>query len=351
MKFKKFNGKKMSRVKIALIAALIMVVVLLAGGVFARQTYYNRLKPLSNSEQSKLFTVEPGEGARNIGQKLEEAELIQAAWAFEWYVRLNGLRDKLQAGTYALSSAQSVQDITDTLTNGKVDTQLVKIYPGLRLESIRDSLINQGFSAEEVDAALEPSQYASHPVLVTKPQEASLEGYIFPEFFERTAQTQLKTVITQSLDELNKRLTTEVRASIASQGLTVHQAVIMASIVGEEVSNPEEQKIVAQVFLKRFRQGIPLGADATTRYAVNKPKGALTAQDIASTSPYNTRKITGLPPGPISNFKESALLAIASPASTNYLFFVTGRDFVTRFSNTFAEHQALIDQYGAAGEE
>lgn len=351
MKLAKNALLKSNLVKAGLIAAAVLVMATTAGGLLVRQNYYERLKPLSSSEQSKLFTIEPGEGAQQIGIKLEEAGLIQSAWAFEWYTRLNGLRGSLRAGTYALSPSQSVQDIADILTKGKVDTQLVKIYPGLRLETLRDSLINQGFDAQEVDQALEPTQYANHPVLATKPPEASLEGYIFPEFFERTAETKVKTVVTQALDELNKRLTSEVRAGIAAQGLSVHQAVILASIVGEEVSDVEEQKIVAQVFLKRLRQGMELGADATTRYAVNKPKGALTAEDLASTNPYNTRKIKGLPPGPISNFKESALLAVASPAPTDYLFFVTGRDFVTRFSSSFAEHQNLIKQHGVAGEE
>lgn len=337
--------------KAGLIAAAVVFGTMAAGGLLVRQNYYGRLKPLSGSEQSSLFTIEPGEGAQQIGLKLEKAGLIRSAWAFEWYTRLNGLRGSLQAGTYALSPSQSVQDIAEILTKGKVDTQLVKIYPGLRLETLRDSLINQGFSASEVDQALEPAQYVSHPVLATKPPEASLEGYIFPEFFERTAGTKVKTVVTQALDELNNRLTSEIRAGIAAQGLSVHQAVILASIVGEEVSDAEEQKIVAQVFLKRLRLGMELGADATTRYAVNKPRGALTAEDLASNSPYNTRKQKGLPPGPISNFKESALFAVATPAPTDYLFFVTGRDFVTRFSSSFAEHQNLIRQYGAAGEE
>ena len=342
---------KSSWVKIWVVAAILVAFLALTGVFLVRKNYHDHLKPVSASQESELFTVEKGNSAQQIGEKLEKAELIQAAWAFEWYVRSNGLRDKLQAGTYALKPSQSVQEIADIITQGKIDTGLVTILPGKRLEDIRDSLINQGFEAQAVDAALSPALYASHPALAGKPAEASLEGYLFPESFQRTGQTDVRTVITQSLDELEKRLTAEVRAGIAQQGLSLHQAIILASIVGQEVSDPDEQKTVAQVFLKRLRQGMELGADATTRYAVDKPRGALTAQDLASPSPYNTRKAKGLPPGPISNFKASALEAVAAPSATNYLFFVTGRDFVTRFSNTFAEHQQLVSQYGAAGEE
>ncbi len=341
----------LAKLKLWLIGLAVVFVLITASGLYAYKNYADKLKPVGTSQESQLFTVESGQGAQAIGLNLEEAKLIRSAWAFEWYARLNGLRDNLQAGTYALNPSQSVQEIADILTKGKVDTKLVTIYPSKRLEEVRDSLVNQGFDAEQVDAALDPTLYARHPALANKPADASLEGYLYPETFQRTAETDVRTIITLSLDEFAKRLTPEIKAGIQKQGLSVHQAVILASIVGREISNPDDQKIVAQVFLKRFRSGMELGADATTRYAVDKPKGPLTAEDLANSSPYNTRKSKGLPPGPISNFKQSALEAVANPASTDYLFFVTGRDFVTRYSNTFAEHQALIKQHGVAGEE
>ncbi len=337
--------------KIWLFVGIFLVLACVVSAYMVRETYYDNLVPVSNVQESKIFTVEPGETAQQIGQKLEKAGLIQASWAFEWYVRNGEVRDRLQAGTYALRPSLSVQEITKILTQGKVATELVTVFPGKRIEDVRDSLINQGFDTKEVDDALNPKLYVNHPALVDKPESASLEGYIYPESFQRTAETDVTTIIKLALDELQKQLTPEVRAGIVSQGLTVHEAVILASVVGQEVSDPKEQKIVAQVFLKRLREGIELGADATTRYAVNKPKGALTAEELASSSPYNTRRAKGLPPGPISNFKISALEAVASPAASDYLFFVTGRDFVTRFSRTASEHEAFISQYGAGGEE
>lgn len=337
--------------KIWLVIMIITVLVLACGAYTVRKTYFENLVPVSGSQETKLFTVEPGETAQQIGQKLEDAGLIKAAWAFEWHVRNSDVRDRLQAGTYALRPSLSVQEITKILTQGKIATDLVTVFPGKRVEDVRDSLINQGFDVKEVDEALNPKLYENHPALVDKPESASLEGYIYPESFQRTAETEVTTIIKLALDELQNQLTPDVRAGVVNQGLTVHEAIILASVVGQEVSDPKEQKIVAQVFLKRLREGIELGADATTRYAVNKPKGPLTAEELASDSPYNTRKAKGLPPGPISNFKGSALQAVAFPADSNYLFFVTGRDFVTRFSGTASEHEALIEQYGAGGEE
>ncbi len=351
MKRYAMGAKNRNWAKIWLTLVVILAVVIGVAIFMIRRSYNEHLKPVSASQQSKLVTVKPGAGTQEIGNKLQEEGLIRASWAFEWYVRNNDSRDRLQAGTYALRPSQSVQEITTILTQGKVATDLVTVLPGKRLEDIRDGLINQGFEAEKVDSALNPKLYSNHPALVDKPETANLEGYIYPESFQKTADTEVQTIIKLALDELQAQLTPELRAGLVSQGLTVHQAVILASVVGQEVSNPKEQPIVAQIFLKRLREGIELGADATTRYAVNKPKGPLTANELSNDSPYNTRKAIGLPPGPISNFKASALMAVAFPAQSDYLFFVTGRDSVTRFSRTISEHESLIKQYGVSGEE
>lgn len=334
---------------------LVLFTLLLAGlivcAVIIRNVYHENLRPLSDSQTSLVVTIEAGSTVQEIAQELEDQKVIRAAWALEWYVRNSNARDKLQAGTYALRPSLSVKEIIELMTEGKIKTDLVTILPGQRLEDVRDSLINQGFSVEAVDAGLNPVLYENHPALADKPAEASLEGYLYPESFHKTAETDVQTIIKLALDELAKQLTPDVRAGLVAQGMTVHQGIILASVVGQEVSNAEEQKQVAQVFLKRLREGIELGADATTRYAIKKPKGPLTFQDLASDSPYNTRKAKGLPPGPISNFKASALQAVAQPASGNNVFFVTGRDGVTRFSQTIQEHERLISEYGASGEE
>lgn len=331
-----------------------VVVFLLAcvGVVFAvRHTYTENLKPVSSSGESTLVTIPRGATPHEIAVQLEEEGVIKKAWAFEWYVRNEGVRDSLKFGTYALRPNLSVQNIVAILTQGEIATDLVTILPGQRLELIRDGLINAGFSVESVDAALEPTQYNDHPALVDKPASASLEGYLYPESFQKTSETQPSEVVVASLDEMQKRLTPKLRAAIVKQGLTVHEGVILASVVGQEGKTDDERQQIAQVFLKRLDEGMQLGADATTRYAINKPTGPLTSTDLASDSPYNTRQFEGLPPGPISNFTESALLAVAYPAQGEYLFFVTGNDGVTRFSNTVDEHEALIQQHGVSGEE
>src|SRR5690606_19503304 len=133
--------------------------------------------------------------------------------------------------------------------------------------------------------------------------------------------------------------------------LSLHQAIILASIVHKESYDFEDQRQVAQVFLKRLEMGIPLGADATFRYAA-----AIAGQEpsVDFESPYNTRINAGLPPGPIANFEIEALRAVASPDDSDYLYFVHGdgchdedstTPCVTYFSKTQSEHEANTIKY------
>lgn len=351
MKFYNLRSQVSRWPKMLLVSAVVLIVLSLGAVVAVRQVYHDNLRPVSLSGESVLVTVPLGASSHEIAVLLEENGVIKKAWAFEWFVRNKGVRDDLKAGTYALRPNMGVQGVVEVLAQGAIATDLVTILPGQRLEWIRDGLINAGFAVDEVDAALQAGNYVNHPALVDKPVDASLEGYLYPESFQKTAETDPSQIVLASLDELQKRLTPQLRANIVKQGLTVHEGVILASIVGQEGKTAEERKQIAQVFLKRLREGMKLDADATTRYAINKPTGPLTAEDLASDNPYNTRKFAGLPPGPISNFTESALEAVASPAPGDYLFFVTGRDGTTRFSNTIEEHEALIERYGVSGEE
>jgi len=150
-------------------------------------------------------------------------------------------------------------------------------------------------------------------------------------------------------------LSPEVTAGFAAQGLSVYEGVTIASIVEKEIpANPlkvtEDRQKAAQVFLKRKAIGMKLGSDVTACYGAIMA-GAMKPGDncddfVFYDSSYNTRLHTGMPPGPISNVSKSSLQAVASPADTDYLFFVAGQDCVTRFSNTNAEHEALVDKYG-----
>lgn len=314
----------------------------IGGSIAIRQIYVENLRPISNSETTQSVVVPVGASVKQIASILNEAGIIRSPWAFEWYVRNNSYSDALFAGTYSLRPNQSVEEIVAVLTVGDIEKDLITILPGKRLDQIRSILINAGFDEPEVDRALIPATYANHPVLADKPADSSFEGYLYPESFQKTAETSPSVIVRASLDELQKVLTPELRKGFVAQGLTVHQAIIIASIVEKEASNPDDRTKIAQVFLTRLKIGMRLGSDITAFY------GATIANQEPSVgfdSPYNTRIYYGFPPGPVSNVGEGSLKAVAYPADTNYLYFVAGDNGTVYFSSTLAEHEALARQY------
>jgi UPF0755 protein len=311
--------------------------------ILASHLYNDGLKPVSDSQKTQIFTVEKGSTVKQIGASLHEEKLIRSAWAFQLYIHSKNLGNKLQAGTYALSPSAGTPQIVGTLTKGQVATRLVTILPGRRIDQVRADLINDGFTPDAVDRALDPALYADMPVLQYKPAGVNtLEGLLWPDSYQKQDDTDPEVIIRESLKAMGVHLTPDVQAAFAAEGLTTYQGVTLASIVIKEVNKPTEQAQAAQVFLSRLKQGMPLGSDVTAIYgSLQADKGS----NINYDSPYNTHLHAGLPPGPISTISQSSLNAAAHPAGTNWLYFVTGDDGTTYFSSTLQEHEALTDKY------
>lgn len=318
-----------------IIIAVIGLLLLIGGVIFARNYYNSNLKPVSSQQSLIEVEIEPGQTLPEISKQLKAKKLIRNQQVFEQYVRNNGAAEDIKAGTYELSPSYGVPEIVSVLTQGKIVSKLVTILPGARIDQVEKMLTNAGYSEAVVKDALNPANYVDHPALVDKPADASLEGYLYPESFERTSSTTAKQIVTASLDEMQKRLTPEIRQAFTAQGLTSHRAIILASIVENEVAKPEERQQAAQVFLKRLKTGMMLQSNATD----NLPPE------------YDTYTIAGLPPGPISNVTQSTLEAVAYPAQTDYLYFVSGKDCVTRFGATLEQHEANKSQHGIATAE
>ncbi len=318
----------------------VVAVVALISFIGVRHWYKTSLQPLNPSATPVLFVVAPGSRAVSIADSLESAELIKSSSAFNWYIGRENVRDKLQAGTYRLSAALSVEEIVEKLLTGDIATNVVTILPGKRLDEVALQMVAAGFSKGAVDRAL--AHKYNHPLLSSKPNASSLEGYIYPETYNISTGANAQQFIERTFDTMYAQITDEMMAGFKRQGLSLHEAIILASIVQQETPSPSEQVKVAQVFIRRLNIGMELGADPTFYYAA-----AISGQDPTPSlqSPYNTRINAGLPPGPIGNFNLSALEAVANPAKTQFLYFVAGDDGITRFSKTLEEHERLTREY------
>lgn len=338
MNFKELTNKKWLR-----ITGIVVIVVLLIGLISWNRFeswYSNSLQAIATSGADVNFVVAEGENPDDIAKHLHESGLIKSDKAFTIYLGRIGKLSSLQAGTYRLNPAMSSLDIADIISNGKVDTRLLTIPPGLRLKEIEQVLIDAGFESAEVKAAL--AKKYNHPLLVDKPKTANLEGYIYPESIQINSQTTVESVIVQSFDIFWGKITDDIKQGIDKQGLNLHEAVTLASIVSQESYKEEDQNKMARVFYNRLAADMVLGSDVTFIYAA-KELGVEPRVNLES--PYNTRINGGLPPGPIANFNIAALKAVAFPSQGDWLYFVAGDDGITRFSRTLEEHETNVERY------
>ncbi len=340
--FSKKLKTKMRWRKIAVVALVVLATLMAAALVGSRIWYDQNLKPLTSA--SRIITVEVpiNSSVDDISILLKKEGVIRNALAFKIYVRGHEKAEALRHGVYDFNSSFTTPENIDILVSGQEASELFTIPPGLRLDQVKARFIKSGFTEAEVDAALEPTQYEDHPALFSKPKGASLEGYLYPESFHRTSATTAKSLVVLSLDEMAKRLTPDRIKAFSRQGLSPHEAITIASIIEKEVHLSEDRLVVGQIFLKRLKEGIALGSDVTYEYAA-AVHGGIAWPGLED--PYNTRLYTGLPPGPIANFDETALDGVSNPSSTDYLFFLSGDDDKTYYGKTLAEHDSNIREH------
>lgn len=339
-----YNSPRKRRVRNFFLISGLVLFLLVCAAVYTRQLYFDNLKPVNGTNNSILVTIPTGSSLSTISDILKNSGAIRAAWAFQWYVRNdNYARTSLEAGTYIIHPNLSVQQIVTQLTEGKGPGDLVVILPGQRIDQIETALLNDGFPKTQVIAALNPAEYVNqYAMLDNLPQNATLEGFLYPDSFARDTSTTASNIVNDSLNEMQTKLNLDIVNGMDKQGLTIYQGVTLASMVEQEVPDAADQAKVAQVFLSRLHQGMDLGSDASAFY------GAIVAGQKPSLnydSVYNTRLNPGLPFGPISNVSQSSLEAVAHPANTDYLYFVTGDDGITYYATSLAEHNQQVQQY------
>jgi UPF0755 protein len=317
----------------------ILTAVLLAGAAFSVVWYFAQLRPASPDSQapSRVFTVPVGASVGDTASALERAGLIRHQLAFTFYVLTHGLRTRLQAGNYSLTAARTTSEIAAIISGGQVLRDTIVVPEGASLDQITAIVTGKGIAKDGFRTALEGDY--KNDFLLLRPTDAGLEGYLFPDSYSVTGTTVPRTLVQEMLNNFGKQVTPELLALLKAEGLDLHQAVTLASIVEKEVSNAADRPVVAQVFLSRLKAGQSLGSDVTVIYAARQlGKGFDTTLD----SPYNTYRYKGLPPGPICSPGLSALQAVARPATTNYLYFLAGKDGKTYFARDYAEHQRNI---------
>jgi UPF0755 protein len=301
-------------------------------------------RPRDPAGREQEFVIQSGDTVSSIANRLEEAGLIHKAQTFRIYLIWTGADTNIQTGTYQLSPAHSGREIADTLKSASL-TVAFNILPGWRMEEIAASLPTSGLGITPEAFSAAATNPANPPDFI--PAGTSAEGFLSPGKFTLSRTTSAEQLVFLLLQDFSSRLTPELRSGFSSQGLTVHQAVILASIIQREAVHDDEMPLIASVFFNRLAGDMPLQADPTVQYALGFNSAhstwwttPLSGQDLQVNSPYNTYLHPGLPPAPISNPGLAALRAISVPAQTNYYYFQARCDGsgLHNFARTLEQH-------------
>lgn len=301
-----------------------------------------------------VFDVRPGWGAARVARELEEAGLIRDAAAFSIYLRLAGLDRSVGEGLYDLGPHLSALEVAERLSRGgRPRVATVVIPEGFRVADVADRLEARGVAPEEevLERATEPGELRP-PWL---PEEAGLEGYLFPDTYELRLDADADEVLSVMVEHFATRLDEEVLGRLADADLGVHEWTTLASMVQAEAAGPEEMKVIAGVFLNRLDRGMLLQSDPTVAYGLGKDLPQLSAVegDLARDHPWNTYTRPGLPAGPIGNPGMDALRAVLEPErlapdGEPWLYFLHGTDDgvpVFRPNRTLQAHERDIERY------
>jgi UPF0755 protein len=231
-----------------------------------------------------------------------------------------------------------MKTVTVTIPEGYSRAQTAELARelGLRGDYLKESVRSP---------LLDPAEYGGGDA-------EDLEGFLFPDTFELRSRAPVRDLVELQLEDFKRRLQGVDMRYARSRNLTVYDVLTIASMVEEEAQLDEERKLIAAVIFNRLREGIPLGIDATVRFATGNFEQPLTESELATDSPYNTRVNSGLPPGPISSPGLASIEAAARPAQADYLYYVVkpGTCGEHNFSSTDAEFQADVALYNEARE-
>ena len=289
------------------------------------------LSPPAQFVPGTTVVVKEGSSLGQVSLLLQEQNLIRSRVLFEFCAITLGGDKRVIAGEYLFKNPVGSCEIASRIVRGILGVPAVRVT------------IPEGTSNKEMAVILGKAlpQFDTAAFLASSRGD---EGYLFPDtyFFSKNATVaDVETLMKENFQRKIKPL----GASIAASGHSLHDIVIMASILEKEVATDKDRAIVSGILWKRIDLSMPLQVDATFAYLLDKQSSELTQADLNIASPYNTYRNKGLPPGPISNPGLSALRAAITPLVTPYLYYLADKNGVTHYATTFNEHKANKEKY------
>lgn len=327
--------------------ALLVLLAALMGGAGLGWLERATVAPLRPGDGSKVvWEVPRGATGRSLGKMLEQERLIRAEWLWRYHLwRRGGLAAK--AGRFELGPGMSVAEIASTLEGAPLpEDEPFAILEGWRIRDTDAALAEKGW--------IEPGAYieaASQVQGVRAPfplEGRTLEGYLYPETYGIVPDRfDVKELVQRQVDTFVERFWKPHREEIEKSKRSLHELVIMASLLEREEPLPTQRPLVAGILWKRLDAGIALGVDATSRYELPQwnDRRAFLQRLRDPGDEWNTRLHRGLPPGPIGAPTIESLLASLRPEDSPYWYYLHDKDRILRPSRNGAEHEALRRKY------
>jgi peptidoglycan lytic transglycosylase G len=289
--------------------------------------------------------VPKGASVGRIGDLLEDRGVVRSSFFFNLRATVSGRRGDLKPGSYRLNRDMSYGAALDKLTGGPPSNIITLTIPEGRSRRevstlAGDSLSGDYLAATRTSTLLNPRRYGA-----TRARD--LEGFLFPATYQLRRGRSVATLVEQQLTAFKQRFGTVGFRYSRRKNLTPYDVLIIASMVEREAQVPRERRLIASVIYNRLHAHMPLGIDATIRFATGNWRRPLTRSDLGSASAYNTRRRAGLPPGPIGSPGLASIRAAAHPARTRFLYYVV-KSYGSGehdFSRTSAEHERKVARY------
>ena len=286
--------------------------------------------------------IEQGDSLATVVRKLRERQLIANGFMFSLWARLNGVEKKVHQGLYRFDAPAPPREILDRLVTGRGVFQIVTIPEGLTVREIAELLDKMQIADRDkfIAEAGDPNFLATLGL-----NESGLEGYLFPSTYHFTPSTPEKDIIVAMTEQFRKVSVPLLNQRDSASALTAHEILTLASIIEKETGIESERPVISAVFRNRLKRQMPLQSDPTVIYGIKDFNGNLTRKNLQDPTPYNTYRITALPPGPICNPGLSSIRAALRPAHVPYLYFVSKNDGTHSFSETIEAHNQAVKLY------
>ena len=288
--------------------------------------------------------VEQGDSLATVARKLRQQGLIGNQFLFSLWARLNRLEKKIHQGLYRFERPVPAREILDRLVTGKGSFNTVTIPEGLTVKEIAELLDKMQIA--EKDKFLAASE-APDVLAALGFGAKSVEGYLFPSTYHFTPATPEREIIVAMAEQFRKISLPLLQQRDDATVLTAHEVLTLASIIEKETGIEAERPLISAVFHNRLKRQMPLQSDPTVIYGIKDFNGNLTRKNLQDTTPYNTYRISALPPGPICNPGLSSIRAALQPAHVPYLYFVSKNDGTHVFSETIEAHNQAVKTFQA----